>query len=175
MPRLLILRHAKAEAASPAGGDHERPLAARGHDDAAKIGAYLRNADLAPKVAVLSSARRVQETWAGIVAELPLKPSSQTERQLYNATPEDILAVIRAIPGGESPAIVVGHNPGLHAIALYLIASGDAAARERLASGFPTSGLVVIDFPATSWSVVAPRSGKLQHFVSPSTLAASTD
>ena len=42
--RLMLLRHAKAEKAEPGERDHDRALNARGHKDAARMGAYLGQA-----------------------------------------------------------------------------------------------------------------------------------
>ena len=37
--------------------------------------------------------------------------------------------------------LLVGHDPGMHRLAVRLAASGDAKLRERLAAKFPTAGL----------------------------------
>jgi len=71
--------------------------------------------------------------------------------------------------------LVVGHNPGLQDLATMLIASGDVEARQRLKEKFPTSGLVVIDFALDDWSRVHAHAGRLDHFISPRSLAAATD
>jgi phosphohistidine phosphatase len=66
--------------------------------------------------------------------------------------------------------MVVGHNPGLHEVALMLIASGDIEMRERLREQLPAAGLVVVDFPSDVWAKLHPQSGRLERFVSPRTL-----
>jgi phosphohistidine phosphatase len=71
--------------------------------------------------------------------------------------------------------LVIGHNPGLQDIAVQLIATGDVEARERVTEKLPTSGLVVIDFSIDDWSRLHPRSGRLEHFVTPRLLAAATE
>jgi phosphohistidine phosphatase len=63
--------------------------------------------------------------------------------------------------------MVVGHNPGMHELALMLTGSGDAAASKALADNLPTSGLAVLDFATEDWNEVAFRRGKLVLFVSP--------
>ena len=68
---------------------------------------------------------------------------------------------------------MIGHNPGLHELALMLIASGDIEARERLREKLPTAGLVIVDFPIDDWGKLHPRSGRLERFVSPKTLQAT--
>jgi phosphohistidine phosphatase len=76
---------------------------------------------------------------------------------------------------GAKSLVLVGHNPGLHDLAVQLIASGDVEARERIAEGLPTSGLVVIDLAFDDWSRLHPRSGRLERFVSPRLIAAATE
>jgi phosphohistidine phosphatase len=61
MKNLLLLRHAKS--AWPDGvEDHDRPLAERGRRDAPRMGAYMADVGIEPNVALVSSARRTQET-----------------------------------------------------------------------------------------------------------------
>lgn len=173
MRRLLILRHSKAEALPQGGEDHQRGLTPRGHADAARMGQFLASHRLVPNLAVLSSARRVQETWASATATMKGAPRALTEPHLYNASFETILGVIQALPDTPS-AVIVAHNPGLHETAMRLVASGAPDAREQLSEGLPTSGLVIIEFPL-AWHEIAPATGRLERFVTPGTLLASTD
>ena len=71
--------------------------------------------------------------------------------------------------------LIVGHNPGLHAVALMLVASGDIDARERLREKMPTCGLVIIDFAFDDWGKLHPQSGRLERFVSPKSLSAAAN
>ena len=71
--------------------------------------------------------------------------------------------------------LVVGHNPGLHELAVMLIASGDVEARERLKEKLPTSGLVIIDFAFDDWSRLHPQCGRLERFVTPKSLASAAN
>jgi phosphohistidine phosphatase len=70
---------------------------------------------------------------------------------------------------------VVGHNPGLHDVAVQLIASGDVDARERVAEKLPTAGLVVIELAFDDWSRLHLHSGRLERFITPKLIAAATD
>ena len=66
--------------------------------------------------------------------------------------------------------MLVGHNPGMHELALTLTGSGDAAAKKALDDNLPTSGLAIFDFAIDDWNDVAFRRGKLVLFVSPKLL-----
>jgi phosphohistidine phosphatase len=63
--------------------------------------------------------------------------------------------------------MLVGHNPGLHEMALGLIAGGDAAGRAALADNLPTGSIAVIDFAVNDWNDVSFRGGTLLRFASP--------
>jgi phosphohistidine phosphatase len=173
--RLLIFRHAKAEKSSPGMRDRDRPLAARGLKDAARMGAYMAHHALAPRHALVSPARRTRETWDGLASALPAGIPVFYEDRLYSAGPAEILAVIQESRPAIRTLIVVGHNPGLHEMARLLIAAGDVEARERLNEGLPTSGLAVIDFAGNDWTKLHPRGGRLERFVTPRLLKAATD
>lgn len=173
MRRLLLLRHAKAERSEPGTKDFARVLIDRGRKDAAKIGAYVAAHALIPDRVVLSPAARAQETWKYAATALHPAPAAMSAERVYDATPHTILGVIKDTPASVHTLMVVGHNPGLHELALLLIASGDIDARERLREKLPTSGLVIVDFAFDTWNKLHPQSGRLERFVSPKTLEAA--
>jgi phosphohistidine phosphatase len=170
MRRLILFRHAKAEAAAPGQKDLARTLIERGRKDATRIGAYMATHALTPDRVLVSPARRTQETWKQASAAFKPAPAATTVEKLYEATPHAILAAIKDIPASAHTLLVVAHNPGLQEVALMLIASGDIDARERLTEKLPTSGLVIVDFAVDDWAKLHPQSGRLERFVSPRTL-----
>ena len=175
MRRLILFRHAKAEPSEPGLEDRARGLIERGRKDAARIGAYMKSHALVPDRVVISPAARTQETWKITAAAFRPAPGAASADQLYDATPHAIFAVIKDAPVAAHTLMVVGHNPGLHEVALMLIASGDIDAREHLREKLPTAGLVIIDFAFDDWSKLHPQSGRLERFVSPKSLEAATN
>jgi phosphohistidine phosphatase len=175
MRRLLLLRHAKAERSEPGTKDISRVLIDRGRKDAARIGTYMAAHALVPDRVILSPAARTQETWKYAAAAFHPAPAAMSAERVYDATPHDILAIIKDTPASVHTLLVIGHNPGLHEFALMLIASGDIDARERLREKLPTSGLIIIDFAFDNWSKLHPQSGRLERFVSPRSLEAATN
>ena len=173
MRRLLLLRHAKAERSEPGTKDFARVLIDRGRKDAAKIGAYMAAHALIPDRVVISPAARSQETWNYAANAFHPAPAAMSAERVYDATPHTILGVIKDTPASAHTLMVIGHNPGLHELALMLIATGDVDARERLREKLPTSGLVIVDFAFDNWSKLHPQSGRLERFVSPKTLEAT--
>jgi phosphohistidine phosphatase len=174
MRRLILLRHAKTERAEPGERDRDRTLTKRGRADASAIGAYMARHGLVPDVALVSPAKRAQETWALLAQAFAKAPKLVNEERIYNADTEALIEVIGAVRGAHC-LIVVGHNPGLHDAAVQLIASGDVEARERVAEKLPTAGLVVIDLAFDDWSKLHRHAGRLERFVTPKLIAAATD
>ena len=130
---------------------------------------------LLPDCALVSTAQRTRETWALVRDALDNDPVTYFDERIYEASPGDILLAIRETPAATEKLLVVGHNPGLQALAMALIGSGDIESRARLAEKFPTAGLAVIDFPRDDWSELAPAPAGWTLFVSPRMLAEAAD
>ncbi len=174
MRRLLLLRHAKTERAEPGERDRDRKLTKRGRGDAPVIGTYLAKHALRPELVLASPASRAQETWALMVPCFGKPPPMLTDERIYNAGVSQLFAIISETRPAKS-LLMVGHNPGFHDLAVYLVASGDVNLREQLKEGLPTAGLVVIDLPIDDWSRLHPRAGRLERFVTPRLLAEATE
>lgn len=174
MHRLMLLRHAKTERAEPGERDRDRKLTKRGRADAPLIGAYMVRHGLTPDLALVSPAERAQETWKLLAASFAKAPKTSTDERIYNATADRLMNVLSE-PHTARSLLVVGHNPGIHDLAVALIASGDVEARERVAEKLPTSGLVVIDLAFEDWQLLHPHAGRLERFVSPRLIAAATE
>jgi phosphohistidine phosphatase len=140
MRRLILFRHGKAEARAAGGDDIDRPLARRGCDDAAIIGRVLAREGLAPDLGLVSFALRARQTWDCAHAAFP-HAREQVLSGLYNADAETIMAQIEATEDTGSTVMVVGHNPGLHELAVNLLveAGGPPSEIARLAAKFPTA------------------------------------
>lgn len=169
MRRLMILRHAKAEPAG-SGPDFDRALAGRGPANARNLGVYMKKHGLEADFAAVSPARRAAETWQEVAAELAAPPKAVFDPRIYGASENALMALIHAIPKQYERAILVGHNPGFEILADLLAGSGGKQMRERLAEGFPTAALAVIDFNTARWKDVVPGEGVLRDFVTPAGL-----
>jgi phosphohistidine phosphatase len=175
MRRLLLLRHAKSDRSLAGVRDHDRPLNARGREAAALMGGYMNSHRLIPDRAAVSTSMRTRETWLLLAAGLGIAPAAVYEERIYEARPAVIGDVIAATPAGVRTLLVIGHNPGLQALALTLVGSGDDAGRRSLVEKFPTAALAVIDFPFDDWRQLAASSGRLERFVTPRQVAATVD
>jgi len=181
MRRLMLLRHAKSDWPSSGMPDTTRPLNARGEAAARLMGGYMARHGLIPGRVLCSTAQRTRETWAAMAAQWPVEVVF--EERLYAATAQAILSVIQAQeearPNARSESaralLVIGHNPGLHEAAELLIAAGDVELRERLREKYPTAALAVIDFPVDRWDRVHHHCGRLDRYITPRSIAATTN
>lgn len=167
MKILCLLRHAKSSWDDPALDDFDRPLAKRGRKAAALIGALMAERGWLPDLALVSPARRARDTWRLVSAELPAPVETRFEPAIYMAAPEDILALLRALPDAPRSVILVGHNPGLEQCAALLAGPGsDPGALARMTEKFPTAALARFDV-----TTLAADDAALTDFVRPRDLA----
>jgi phosphohistidine phosphatase len=183
--RLVLLRHAKS--AWPDVPDHERPLAGRGRRDAPAVGRWLHEAGLTPDRVLCSTAQRTRETWQLAEAEIAGgrqggKPQAGKPRvtyadEVYAASPQTLLDLVRRTAAATDSLLLIGHNPGIQDLALLLADpaadagnadAGDTgtAPRERAAVKFPTAAVAVLEFTG-AWSRLGPEKALLVTFVTP--------
>ena len=136
MPRLILLRHAKAEPHRT--DDHARVLAPRGRTDAAALRPLM--VELAPQLAVVSTSARTRETWA--LADPGGVPAVFDER-VYEASTADLREVLSELV--VDSAVLVGHNPSVEGLAFELEANDDTS------RGMRTCGVAV--FEVADWSL----------------------
>jgi phosphohistidine phosphatase len=166
MHALYLLRHAKSGWADPTLADRERPLAPRGRRDAKRIAKHLRRLGREPELVLCSSAARTRETLELVRPALGAV-EVKVEEELYAASCEELLARIRLVPHSVASVMLIGHNPGLHQLALTLASAGDEL--ERLKAKFPTAALATLTL-AKSWSRLAPAEATLAAYVVPKQL-----
>lgn len=165
MRRLILTRHAKSAIADTGQRDIDRPLSKRGRHSGSLIGGWLASRDYKPGQALVSTARRTQETWGGIVSKLGAAPTTYMP-ELYLAGTEALIQTVRDAPD-VGCLLVLGHNPGMGMLASQLIS---VPRDDAVFLKFPTGATAVIDFDTEDWSGVAPGRGKLIDFVVPRSL-----
>lgn len=167
MKILYLLRHAKSSREAPGLSDFERPLSGRGKRACEAISEMIRARKITPQVVLCSSAARTEDTLRRIAPALPKGRRDVVERQLYLASAAKLLARLHKLPADIDSVMVIGHNPGLHRLALSLTRSGDGAALERLRAKFPTAALAILEIAAADWSSLDAGGAKLAGFWAP--------
>ncbi|WP_392754618.1 SixA phosphatase family protein [Streptomyces sp. LN590] len=163
--RIVLLRHAKAEWSQDS--DHERPLAERGRKDAPVAGRKLVDSGIVIDLALCSTAVRTRETWKLAVHEMPHRPRTVYEERLYEASLGELIALLNETPDDVKNLLLIGHNPGMHAVADALAGSAEGETMARMTrGGFPTAAFAVIEFSG-SWKGVEHGVGKLVEYWTP--------
>ena len=140
------------------------------------MGAHFTGTDLRVDRIVSSTAARAWSTahlfQASFDNQIPLK----SRRDLYHAGCMDILAIALEEAGADNDAriMLVGHNPGMHNLALFLCGEGEPAEVARLQTKFPTGALAELELQgwpqADIQPPLQPQAGRLLRFVRPKDL-----
>lgn len=164
MKILTLLRHAKSAWDDPIASDFDRPLNPRGRRAARTVATEMRRLGLGFDLVLASPARRVIETIEEVEQGFgPLSP--RYERDIYLASPDALLELVRRTDDGAGSLLLVGHNPGLESLALAL--AGPGALRAALEEKYPTATVAEISLPAERWAEVREGIGTLIRFVRP--------
>jgi phosphohistidine phosphatase len=167
---LYILRHAKAKEGVAGQDDHARELNERGVGAAKAMGAHLRKSGIHPDKVLCSSSARTTETLMkmeeGTREPMPIEYSEK----LYLASANALLTVIAGMGEDVSSLMLIGHNPGMHQLAVKLAGHGNPKQIEKLVEKFPTGALAEIDFGKIEWRDVLITRGELRQFVTPKML-----
>ncbi len=173
MKTVSILRHAKSSWDDEKLKDFDRPLAPRGEKAAARMGAYMKSKEIIPDLILCSSSARTRATLKLALKKLDDEPATHFEDALYHASAGAMLNMLRTLPANIGHVMIVGHNPGLHALALDLFGTGPREDMLAAARKFPTAALAQIEFDIAEWRKLAVGDGRLTRFVSPKSITAA--
>lgn len=164
---LILLRHAKSE---HGGGvpDIERKLSARGQRDAEAVGQWLAEQSHGLDLVVCSTAVRTRQTWETAAEAGAEAGDVWYDRRVYDASADELLEVVQELPETATVVMLVGHAPGIPALAGDLAVSGGGSDRAwaRLDDGLPTSGIAVLSYTG-SWADLGPEDAVLEDVLAP--------
>ena len=173
MPVLHLLRHAKS-GWNDEIEDHERPLSRAGRDAARLIARHLPTATGRLDLVLCSSALRTRETLDLVLAAFAMRPRVLIEDELYLAATAVLLNRLRTLAEPEERVMLIGHNPGLHELALML-ARTDSRPYRALAGGkFPTAARASFRI-APGWSAIDRSQHELVDYATPKSLAGTEE
>lgn len=169
MHQLLLLRHAKSSWDDPGLPDHARPLNRRGRLAAEAMRRTIQDLGLAPDLVLVSSSQRTLQTLEALEpwADTPLVEPMDA---IYLATAPALLQVLRGVTDTVRSVMLVGHNPGLHELAMLLVGAHGMAHMDstlrRLAEGYPTGALAEFSVNGP-WGGIGNGGERLVRFLSP--------
>ena len=159
---LVLLRHAEAKKSS-GSGDLRRELSSAGREHARAVGTWLRSEGVRPDAVISSHATRTLQTWDGLRQGGLHADDVWTDEAVYDADPADIIESIAAVPDDVRTLVVIGHAPGVPALAGLL---ADHLPQECRGpdQGWPPAAVAVVshrgtwaDFPTDDTAIVAFR------------------
>ncbi|UCB54690.1 MAG: NUDIX domain-containing protein [Thiotrichales bacterium] len=117
---LLIFRHGKAVKSD--GDDFTRPITDRGKRGCQRMGVWLWQKNIRPDYIISSPAERAFVSTQKLCKAMGMDASSiVSDRELYNASLKSLLNVLARCPKKAERIMLVGHNPGLTELMLYLL------------------------------------------------------
>ena len=167
MKTLYLYRHAKSSWEDPTLEDFERPLKGRGRRAGTSMAAYMAEHRWVPDIILCSSAIRARETLRILRDALGGDIPARIDDALYMASAADLLRQVQRLDDGLASAMLVGHNPGLHDLALELTGGGEPEPWDRMRSKFPTAALAVLACPGRRWRALKTDGATLGDFVRP--------
>lgn len=159
--KLILMRHAKSDWADESLSDHDRPLNKRGKRDAPRMASWLASVDCQPDRILCSSSARTCETAALMSEAWMTDPDIQYCKSLYLASPESILAAIRAEAGDAQSVLVLAHNPGMSHIVSVL---------SNKFRDMPTAAAAVFDVDSDWVNLLSKQECRLVDFMRPKAL-----
>jgi len=169
MHRLHLLRHAKSGYPRDTE-DRGRPLTRRGREAAQLVGRSLPQALGAIDLVLCSDALRTRETAELALAGYQPPPRTVFENGLYLAGAKALLRRLQALDEHDYCVLLVGHNPGIHELAVALAAPGSAHYRGLAAGKFPTAARASFAVSG-AWSEIARGGHELIDYVTAKSLA----
>lgn len=167
---LLLLRHGEAEHTAPGGRDFERALAEPGRRDVQRMGAWLQSQGLVPDHLLSSPALRARQSATFAAGALGLRGHElHWDERIYGAELASLLAVLADCPREARRVLLVGHNPGLEELLLYLGGSAVRAGEDgRLLT---TAACARIELPVL-WRALQAGAGRVLFVMRPARLPA---
>jgi phosphohistidine phosphatase len=141
-------------------------LSRRGRDDSRRIGETLPAGIGKVDLVLCSSALRTRETAELVLAGFKPPPRILYEDALYLAAAKALLRRLAQLGEADGSVLVIGHNPGLHELAI-LLAAPDSPRHAALAGGkFPTGARASFSIDG-SWATLDRSRHRLTDYVTP--------
>jgi phosphohistidine phosphatase len=135
--------------------------AARRTRASSKLAKYIRRKRIQPALVLCSPSLRTRHTLEAVGASLGKRCAVEVVPQLYSASEQGLLEQLQALPESVSSVMLIGHNPGLHKLALVL------ASRPQLEEKFPTGALATLVVRSEGWTALGPGEAELVDYVVP--------
>ena len=157
MKTIYFVRHAKSSWKDPSLRDFDRPLNKRGFRDAPFMATLAKSKGARPGLIVSSPANRALTTATFFAKELGIEPDDIQQRpEIYEAFPDQVLAIVRSLPDEVGEVFVFGHNPTFTSLA-------NQFTKDPI-DNVPTCGIVRLVSTADEWQNLDTDNTRLTAF-----------
>ena len=159
MKTLYLARHAKSYWKDQSIPDIDRPLNGRGKRDAPFMGKVLNEKKIKLNLVLCSPAKRTKKTAIEITTKIgyPEKKILYNE-ELYEASSNTIIKLIKKIDEKYDSVMIFGHNPGLTMLNNHI--------SDHYIENIPTCGIVALQL-TKKWNELDKNSCKFLFFEYP--------
>lgn len=171
MHLLHLLRHAKSSLKDDVD-DHERRLSRRGREAAQLVAQHLPGAIGKLDLVLCSSAMRTRETLELVLVGFQERPLCVVEDNFYLAECRQLIARLQRLEESFSNVLLIGHNPGLHQLAIALAEPSPLA--RSFSNKFPTLARASYRI-GTEWSRIGDVQHRLMGYATPLSLSERRD
>jgi phosphohistidine phosphatase len=159
MKTLYLARHAKSYWKDQSIPDFDRPLNSRGKRDAPFMGEVLNDKKIMIDLIMSSPAKRTKKTAIEIASKIGYPEKKiQFNEDLYEASSNTIIKLIKKIEEKYDRVMIFGHNPGLTMLNNHI--------SNHYIDNIPTCGIVALQFDK-KWSEIDKNSCKFLFFEYP--------
>lgn len=160
MKTIILVRHGKSSWEHDLS-DKERPLVARGKNDAKLVANQFIRQSKVPKLICSSPAKRALNTCKIFIKSLDMSEDSiYIVDELYDFGGENIINFIKKLPNTYDEVMIFGHN---HAFTSICNIFGSI-----FIDNLPTCGLVKINFNSDDWEKI--KTGDTEFIIIPKEL-----
>jgi phosphohistidine phosphatase len=164
--RLYLLRHAHSPSL-PGVKDMDRELSAKGNDQAAALGQYMKCHNFVPDMVLCSSSHRTRKTLDGVLQSMNIVNIKYLPI-LYVGSVGEYLTQIQECDECYESILLVAHNPSIYGLAALLAKTHNEILAQRLATGgYAPATLCVLDVPVNKWAHIQPHKCPLLHIADP--------
>ena len=164
---LLIFRHRK-RAKSAGADDLARSITEKGKRGAQRMRGWLWQKNIRPDFVISSPAERAhvsaEKLWKAMGGDAS---KIVTDKRVYNAKVKSLLRVLADCPKDKQRVLLVGHNPGLSELLLYLV--GGNVPTPDDGKLLPTATLARLVMP-DDWNKLTLDSAQLKSLTRPADL-----
>jgi phosphohistidine phosphatase len=99
-----------------------------------------------------------------ILADYRVRPRCVIEDELYAASPEKLMERLRRLDEDDLNVLLIGHNPGIHQLAVTLAEANSTSVRALVSGKFPTAARASFTVP-DRWSALGGSRYELAAYV----------